>query len=271
MGYRSKGHYIEMSRFWRIVSAPIFWAVLLIMILYDTLVFRFKVAGRENLRGLHGKGCFLISNHTLYLDPGVIGHAIAPRRARYSAMEKTFDLPFVGNFIRFLGAFPIPSTNGLQKLVRPVKRMLEGGWFVHFFPEGDLMHRNQAPAPFAPGVFFLSQLLDCPVIPVTLVLLPWTLLGGRISPRFFRVKIVIGKPIFPAGFRSAGGGLRASVEAMARHARRTMCDCIRTERDPPGVPAQGVSVREYSGLTAPAGPPEGRARPAWRTSLARGT
>jgi 1-acyl-sn-glycerol-3-phosphate acyltransferase len=232
MKQKSRERIIETSRLLRMASVPIFGAVFFCVMLYDKLVFRLRVQGRENLRRVRGRGCFLISNHTLYFDPAVIAYAIMPRRARYSAMWKTFTLPIVSNFIRYLGAFPIPPVNGLQRLIRPVKKMLDEGCLVHFFPEGDLTHGSQNPAPFAPGVFFLSQLLGRPVIPVTIVLLPWTLFGREISPRLIRVTVVIGNAIEPAGFQGVGKGMRDSVDAMAQYARTRMCECIRSERAP---------------------------------------
>lgn len=221
---------IDRSPIHRIASLPVFWMTLALVILYNRFVFRLSVVGRRNLRDVRGKGCFLISNHTLYLDPAIIAHAIAPRRARFSALQKTFSMPYVGTLIRLLGAFPIPEANGLQKLVRPIRELMDEGWFVHFFPEGELAHRSQSPAAFSPGVFFFSQLLDRPIIPITTVLLPITFFGRRLSGRFFRVKAVIGEPIFPASFRTAGRDVRAAVEAMARYAHSVMCDCIGRER-----------------------------------------
>jgi hypothetical protein len=187
----------------------------------------------------------ITKSYTLYLDPAVIGHAIAPYRARYAAMAKTFSTPFVGNYIRFLGAFPIPEANGLRKLIKPIKELIDEGWLVHFFPEGDLTYRNQQPRPFSPGVFFYSQLLDRPVIPVTIVLLPAEFFGRRLTSRFFRVKVVIDEPIYPAAFRTAGRNLRDAVEAMACAAHRVISDRLRVERAscyrfPSGLPASGL-------------------------------
>lgn len=237
MSYEIKDHIVNIPLWRRVVSFLVFWFALAVVMVYDWAVFGLVVVGRRNLRGLRDRPCFLISNHTLYLDPALVGHAIAPLRTRFTALKKTFAIPFVGNLIRYLGAIPVPESNGLQRLLGPVRKLIDSGWCVHFFPEGDLKHRNQSPAVFSPGVFFFSQLLDRPIVPVTTVLLPRAILGREISARFFRVKVVIGEPIDPAGFRTAGRGLRDSVEAMASYAHRIMCECIRAERArylPPG-------------------------------------
>jgi 1-acyl-sn-glycerol-3-phosphate acyltransferase len=232
MGYDTRDRVVNRSLFHRMIAGPVFWFTLFIVVIYDWTVFRLRVEGRENLRRLRGRGAFIISNHTLYFDPAVIAHALAPRRTRFSALQATFSIPFVGNFIRYLGAFPIPARDGLLKLVQPIREMLDKGWLVHFFPEGDLSPRSQDPAEFSNGVFFFSHLFDRPVLPMTIVLLPMTILGVRLSRRFFRVKVVIGRELNPARYRSHGLGRREAIQAMARDAREAMSSCIRRERAP---------------------------------------
>jgi 1-acyl-sn-glycerol-3-phosphate acyltransferase len=63
------------------------------VIIVNKLVFRLKVTGRSNLSAISKTGCFLISNHTLYLDPAIIAHAISPRRTLFSALQSTFKIP----------------------------------------------------------------------------------------------------------------------------------------------------------------------------------
>ncbi len=232
MGYPTRDRILNTSRIHRLAGFLVFWATLFLVILYDWGILGLRVEGRQRLRRFRGKGAFLISNHTLYLDPAIVAHAIAPRRTRFSALQKTFSIPFVGNYIRYLGAFPIPSRDGLLRLVRPIRELLHDGWLVHFFPEGDLARRSQELAPFSNGVFFFAQLFDRPVFPVTIVLVPVVLFGRRLSPRFFRVKAVIGEGIFPVRYTSLGLTRREATEAMARDAREAMTACILREREP---------------------------------------
>jgi 1-acyl-sn-glycerol-3-phosphate acyltransferase len=241
MGFETRDRILNGSRAHRLVAPLVFWATLFLVVIYDWAALRLRVEGRSRLRRLGPGGAFLISNHTLYLDPAIVAHAIAPRRTRFSALQETFSIPFVGNFIRYLGAFPIPQREGLLKLVRPIRALLQRGWLVHFFPEGDLALRNQELQPFSNGVFFFAQMFDRPVLPVTIVLLPRVLLGRRLSPRFYRVKAVIGEPIHPSRYRASGLGRREAIEAMARDAREAMAECIRRERAPYFPPAAGWS------------------------------
>ena len=76
----------------------------------DWLLYRIRIEGRENLRGL--RRAILVSNHTLLLDPGLIGHAIRPRRTYFTMLEETALIPYLGTFVRLLGGVPIPEGPG---------------------------------------------------------------------------------------------------------------------------------------------------------------
>ena len=190
---------------------------------------RFTHAG--NLSTIDG-GYFLISNHTLYLDPGVIAHAIFPKRTYFSAMAETFERPFLGGFIRLLGAFPLPERACFQRIMPAIEWALRRGRCVHFFPEGELTHRGQDPAEFHAGVFYLANRFDVPVLPVTLVIEDRYLLGVRLGGPFIRVTVVIGEPIRASGNREASTKASESpkivANRMAYQAREQMRQSIRT-------------------------------------------
>lgn len=218
------------SPLFRFLSAIIFWTTLLLVIIINKLVFRLKVTGRSNLSAISKTGCFLISNHTLYLDPAIIAHAISPRRTLFSALQSTFKIPVIGKYIRFLGAFPIPENNGLGKIVKPIKEALDKGWLIHFFPEGELHHFSQDIDEFQNGVFFLAYLLNRPVIPIILILYPRTLFGFRINRYFIRVKAVIGEPIYAIKNPDSWHSKREAVEEMAAYTHKVMEELIKQEQ-----------------------------------------
>jgi chlorobactene glucosyltransferase len=97
-----------------------------VVVVYNKLVFGLKVYGREHLREIHG-GFFLISNHSLYLDPAVIAHSVFPRRVYFSAMAATFERPILGEFIRLLGAFPLPRESCLRRIMPAIEWALRRG------------------------------------------------------------------------------------------------------------------------------------------------
>ena len=210
----------------QVMAAYVFYATLLLVTLVDTFLLNLRVIGRGNLYRLK-RGAFLISNHSLYLDPGILAHVIIPRRTLFSGLESTMQArPFLGNYVRFLGAFPIPEQNALLRLVRPLRDALRRGWLVHFFPERDLKFQNRRLQPFHPGVFFLARLFEVPVVPVTLVIRHPRLFGRRISRLFVRVTAVIDRPMYPTEFGGNGRDRKAAAERMAAAVRARMQDRI---------------------------------------------
>jgi chlorobactene glucosyltransferase len=208
------------------LSATItYWLTLILVILFNSLVFHLRIKGRKHLRGLDAGG-FFTSNHSLYLDPGIIAQAIAPRRTYFTAMEQTFDLPFVGYYIRLLGAFPVSETLPFSSLVRVTRYILRQNKFIHFFPEGDLSYRSHNLAPFKPGVFYLAWLYDKPIIPVVINSIRKKFFGINLPPLFIRVEVTIGSPVFPRSFKAKGKQRLEIIGEMIHHVRAVMAHTL---------------------------------------------
>ena len=210
---------------YRLVSLLVYSIVFTVVVFYNKVAFGLRVRGREHLRKIDG-GFFLISNHSLYLDPAIVAHSIFPRRTYFSAMAETFDRPFIGGFIRLLGAFPLPNGPGIHRIIPAIEWALRGGRCVHFFPEGELDHYNQRPNDFHDGVFYLAERFDVPVVPVTLVIHDRHLLWIRLKKPLIQVTVQIGEPIMPARLHS-GAGRKESAHRMAAVAREQMVASIK--------------------------------------------
>ncbi len=208
---------------YRFVSFLVYSFVFALVVVYNKVVFGLRVEGRSKLRELQG-GFFLISNHSLYLDPAIVAHAVFPRRTYFTALEETFDRRFLGGFIRLLGAFPLPEAFCLRRIMPAVEWALNRGKCVHFFPEGELYHYNHRPAEFSEGVFYLAHRFRVPVVPVTLVVTPRRLFGREIARPLVRVSVMIGEPLYPSDLK------REAVRAMARRAREEMSRAIEEAR-----------------------------------------
>jgi 1-acyl-sn-glycerol-3-phosphate acyltransferase len=208
----------------------LFHIVLAAVRIFDRLVYRVRFAGRSNLRGL--PSAVIVSNHTLLFDPGIIAHAIRPRRTYFTMLEETALIPWLGTFVRLLGAVPIPERpNPLRELEHAAGTAFSQLGFIHFFPEGELSRENQQLQPFHPGAFLLACRLGVPVVPVTTVLHQrlWrgreTLrLAGRTVRLPPRLTVVIGKPV-PPPLESGSRTARAARE-MARKVRDAMQEAI---------------------------------------------
>jgi 1-acyl-sn-glycerol-3-phosphate acyltransferase len=208
----------------------VFHAVLAAVRLFDRVVYRVRVTGREHLRRLDS--AIIVSNHTMLFDPGIIAHAIRPRRTYFTMLEETALIPFLGTFVRLLGAVPIPdhpgSLRALDDAARDAFRQLG---FIHFFPEGELCLGNQQLQPFHPGAFLLSCRRGMPVLPVTTVLHQrfWRgkntiRLPGRTVRLPPRITVVIGAPVSPPP--STGRAASRDAREMSRAVQEIMQETI---------------------------------------------
>ncbi|MEJ2664861.1 MAG: glycosyltransferase, partial [Spirochaetia bacterium] len=210
-------------------AAFIYWLTLLLVVLFDTLVYRMRIRGRRNLKGLDSGG-FFISNHSLYLDPGIIAHAIAPRRTYFTAMEETFDLPLVGYYIRLLGAFPVSENLPFSSLIRVCGEILKQKKYIHFFPEGDLTYGSHRLADFKQGVFYMALLYNKPIIPIVIDSRQKRFFGIKLPPPFIRVRVTICKPIFVSAFKGRNKRKTQVIEEMISHTRSVMSPILQSRK-----------------------------------------
>lgn len=196
-------------------SAILYHLFLIVVRPLNEAAFGLRVYGRHNLRGV--RRAILVSNHTLVLDPGLLAHALRPRRVCFTMLEETALIPLLGTFVRLLGGVPLVR-GSVKRRERVLDEALEHHGLVHFFPEGECFLRNQDIRPFHRGAFHAALRRELPVIPVTIVLrerawLLWRRLG--LPPR---VLVVIGAPrraaAHPSGSRRTGA--RSREEDLAR-------------------------------------------------------
>ncbi len=210
--------------------------------LFDWTVYDIRIKGRENLRGVDR--AILVSNHTLLLDPGIIAHALRPRRTYFTMLEETALIPWLGTFVRLLGGVPIPARpDALRILDTAAHRAFGALGFMHFFPEGECYRGNQELMPFHPGAFLLACRLGVPVIPVTTVLHRRTWRGKaaiRLAGRDLRlpprVTVVVGAPVPPPlllmvqdAVPHGGFSARGAARNMSTAVRAAMQDTIDAE------------------------------------------
>jgi 1-acyl-sn-glycerol-3-phosphate acyltransferase len=218
---------VNFSPLYRFAALAFYIVYAPLVLLFNWIVFGLRIEGRDNLERGSGRGSILVSNHSLYLDPGIVGHTVFPRRCCYSAMHGHFRNPVAGAILRLMGAFPVPGGSGMRKAERTVREALDRGRYVHFFPEGEMKHLNQAIAPFKSGAFYLALRLGVPIVPVTLVHRPRILFGTRISRYFIRVKSIVGEPVMPPA-EGEGQGSEAAAR-FAAEIHRKMVETIASE------------------------------------------
>ena len=210
----------------RILSFIVYYFVAVpALIIACPLVYGWRVKGRRNLKG-HRSG-MVAANHCQFIEPGMSAINFWPRKVLFSAEENNVTRKDVGWLTRLLRAFGIPDDNPMG-IAGFVKKGLEKGWLVHFYPEGVISWRSQEPGPFLEGVFFFSFLNDVPVFPLTEVLKERPL--RKLFPWWPpKTLFVIGEPVFPGDFRKPGLSRREMVHAMSEAVRGIMYRTIEEE------------------------------------------
>jgi long-chain acyl-CoA synthetase len=192
-----------------------------------------RVSGRENLRAVEGP-VLVVSNHVTYFDPVLILHALpVPLRRRLAVamdgerLESMRRPPLDSGFFRSLlnrfkyyavvalfNVFPLPRQSGFRKSFASAGDLIDRGWSVLIFPEGELT-RDGLIAPFRAGIGLLATGLDVPVVPARLNgLFALKQAGKRRAPPG-RITISLGSPMSIDAARSAEEIAREIQEQVA--------------------------------------------------------
>lgn len=177
-----------------------------------------RVFGRENLRGAQGP-FLVISNHVIYLDVGFVLAALPwrPRqrlavamggerlaRMRRPSGEMFFAKRWLQRMNYFLvvslfNVFPLPKNSGFRESFRFAGELLDRGWNILIFPEGDLTPDGKLQK-FRGGIGLLASDLKIPVVPMRIDGAYEIRERRSVFNRPGRVRVYIGEPVvFPAG------------------------------------------------------------------------
>jgi long-chain acyl-CoA synthetase len=176
-----------------------------------------RVEGREHLASLDAPVIFA-ANHQSHMDTPVIMASLPPRwRYRVApAMAKEF---FKAHFFPaqhtrgawftnslnyylaalFFNAFPLPQREaGARQTLRYIGELLEGGFSVLIFPEGERTQAGEIKR-FRPGIGMIASRLGATIVPVRIVGLDRVLHPSWKMARPGRVRVIFGKPMRLAG------------------------------------------------------------------------
>jgi len=172
-----------------------------------------RVHGRENLRGVRGP-VLVVASHQTYLDPSYVLEALPGRLRRRLAVAMDGERLalmrkppasrgiFVGLIDRvkyFLivsiyNVFPLPRAAGFRKSFAFAGDLIDRGWSVLVFPEGELT-RDGKIAPFRAGIGLLAANLKVPVVPVRLEGLYERRILDKSWAPWKSVRVSIGAPV----------------------------------------------------------------------------
>jgi 1-acyl-sn-glycerol-3-phosphate acyltransferase len=143
---------------WRMAALRIFG------IPYLRFRHRIEFYGQENVPK---EGPFiLVANHPTYMDPLLIGVGTM-RWVHWLAWDELWDWPFVGNWIRNLGAIPVNLEKPGAVILKQGLRVLKSKAPLGIFFEGSRSTTAKLN-PVMPGAAMLALRTGTPILPVTI-------------------------------------------------------------------------------------------------------
>jgi 1-acyl-sn-glycerol-3-phosphate acyltransferase len=105
-----------------------------ILSFYLKVFHRFQVYGAHHLP--KNGPVIVVSNHANFIDPIVVGCSLRQRQVCFMAKEELFRIPFFGQIIKKLGAFPVRRGKGDRSAFRTAFEILKQKKVLGMFPEG---------------------------------------------------------------------------------------------------------------------------------------
>ncbi|WP_336726401.1 lysophospholipid acyltransferase family protein [Cellulosimicrobium cellulans] len=215
---RSRRH--TTPRLWSRFDAVFFDCAMAVVRWYGHVVHGLRVTGREHLAAEPG-GVVSIANHVHYLDGPWVAGQFRGRRAAVVSQPSNFHLPVAGVLVNHLLAVSLPRGPGeLSAFEARLRRTVEAGQGVHFFPEGELVMYDSTLRPFQRGAFVYACRLGVPVVPMVFTY------GRR---RWWRPRPPIRLTILPA--EQARGSSPADVAELLVRCRAAMEAVVAQARD----------------------------------------
>ncbi|OGW75065.1 MAG: hypothetical protein A2Z72_03470 [Omnitrophica bacterium RBG_13_46_9] len=126
------------------------------------LFFGFEVKGRENIPK---KGPFImVSNHTSYVDPAVVGVACNTVPLVFMAKKEIFNVPILGPWVKAVGCIPVGRGSREFKPLKEALQRLKCGESLCIFPEGTRSPDGNLQKA-QPGIGLIAAKSGAPVVP----------------------------------------------------------------------------------------------------------
>ena len=184
---------VHHSSFDRLI---IFTGLQLVKIL-SKIFFSLKTEGLDNIPA---QGPYIITpNHASYLDAFAVVAGMPSKTFRdlYSlGIQKYFAGNAGRSFARLANVIPIDQEKYLNKALQMSSYVLRNGKSLLIFPEGGRAFDGEL-MEFKKGVGILAIELNIPVIPAYIEGSFEALPRSATWPRFRRIKVAFGKPLFP--------------------------------------------------------------------------
>ena len=172
-----------------------------------------RIRGGQRLRNTNAP-VLVVANHLTFFDPAYILAALPRRLRRRLAVAMDGELlgsmrhppastPFfkscidrVSGFlvVALFNVFPLPRRAGFRKSFAFAGDLMDRGWNVLVFPEGERA-RTAPMNPFRAGIGLLATRLGVPVVPMRMNGIAELRAAGKHMARPFQIEIAVGEPV----------------------------------------------------------------------------
>ena len=162
----TKREYFRQGWF-RFASRIFYTAAIPVLFFWVCLVNGARIKGLQNLRGL--RNAVSVCNHVHKMDSALVASAFYPRMPVFPTRPEKVYRIFPGVIFNLLGCVSVPRTpSETHAFFRELKRLLNEGKVVHFFPEGFISPYGKELQSFKRGAFFLAAQARVPVVPMAI-------------------------------------------------------------------------------------------------------
>jgi 1-acyl-sn-glycerol-3-phosphate acyltransferase len=163
-----------------------YWVVRAVFFAILKLFFRFRVEGGENLP--KNTNFIVVSNHTSFLDPAIIGAAM-PVRIFWLVLRDLYMIGWVKWLISITRSVPVGMAT--ERAVY----LLNKGRNIGLFPEGGIS-RDGKLKPFRRGAAVLAHRTGRPIVPCAIFGAYEVLPLFAKMPKMRPITLRIGKPVY---------------------------------------------------------------------------
>ena len=224
----------------------LYWIILPIVWVLARLVWRIEVIGLENYKAVRDGRAFVIaSNHIANLDPVFIAIAVMDwRRMCVLAKEELFKNPFIGWFLRCMGAVE-KVTNACRK-----------GVGVLIFPEGTRT-KNGKLGILKSGAFVIAASAGADMLPCRII---YNTKDGKLH-LFCRIRVVFGPAIPAAELQITDAGHKVTALRHMKSRLKEALELLLEQNAFDVQPAQTQSVPPEAAVQNPPAVAEGKRQP----------
>ncbi len=173
---------------------------------------RMEVTGREFIP--REGGLIVVSNHSSYLDPLIIGAAV-DRRMTYLAKKELFTNPLIGRFVSSF-SMPVSREGSSHTMIKDTVKRLCNGEAIAMFPAGERDKTGDGSAAgFKRGLDLLARLSRVPVLPAYIKGADRSLPVGQKFPRPAKILVRFAPCLLPGG-AEAESIISRAIESIGR-------------------------------------------------------